>query len=358
MSRATPFRIHRLVAVALALGATLAVALPGAPATAFSTTSTGIRLNAVEARLVALINHARTSRGIPALQVTPGTTDVARRWSASQASRNLMSHNVNVLDHLERSGSLQWGNYGENVGYAYNNGTDSLFNAYMASPGHRANILSRSFRYLGIGWAERPDGKGFNTQVFVDAYSAAYGATREPAYGGQADRRTITKSTYLADFESGREPRGIVLATAPGLLVSSLAVQPATAGDQYGRFVVREASASSTGGAGELRLRDAVDLSRARAVAIRFAATTHTAKPIVVDVWLRRAFGPAIALGSVSVPHGGRQVATTFTLPASAKAFWNEVSVSVRRTSLRALNPLSLSGRQAEIRVYGLVAVV
>ncbi|HVE99241.1 MAG TPA: CAP domain-containing protein [Mycobacteriales bacterium] len=322
------------------------------PAHAVSTMD-GVRLNAVEARLVSLINQARTSRGLPRLVVASGATDVARRWAAAQASRRVMAHNPLYAAQLAVSGSGAWRAAAENVGV----GRDPvvLFNAYMASPGHRANILDARYRYLGIGWAELPDGSGYNTQNFVDAYSTAYGPTREPAYGSLLDRRVISASTPLADFESGRDARILTAVTAGGLTASAMAYDAPTTGDQAGRFVVRQTAAGIGGGA-EMRLRDPLDLSGARSFNVTIGAVTGTGRALSVNVAVRTAFGSTVNVGTMSIA-SGRNVTATFALPTAARGYRNEVVVHVSRASLTALNPAALTGRQATVYVRHIGAV-
>lgn len=139
-------RLVALGAVTAALSA--AGVLAPAPATAFTTVH-GVRLNAFEARITTLINQARTSRGLPALTVAPGTTDLARKWSMNQAARNTLYHNPSLVNGVVTHGSPTWRSVAENVGRGW--GADSLFNAYMNSPGHRANILRGEFGRVGIG---------------------------------------------------------------------------------------------------------------------------------------------------------------------------------------------------------------
>ncbi len=325
------------------------------PASAYSTVS-GLRLNAFEARLVRLINDARTSRGIPALTVAAGTTDVARRWSATQAGRNTMSHNPSLGSDVAAAGSSNWTRVAENVGHGGGTNPDAMFSAYMSSASHRNNLLNSTYRYLGMGWAERADGTGFNTQVFVDQYSSAYGRTRQPAFGAVLDKRAYSASGGFADFESGWDPRVIPAATASGLSAGSVVFETPADGDQAVRFTAKQ-TGSGTGGAAELRLRDAVDLTRATAFDVRLGASTGTGKALTVDVYVRREWGDAVKVGSVTIP-SGRHVVARFTLPAGARSFRNVVAVSVSRTALAALNPAGLSGRSANVYVRYVSVVV
>jgi uncharacterized protein YkwD len=344
-------RIAASFAAAAALSAVGAVA--PAPASAFTTTSNGVRLDAVEYRLAVLINQARTSRGIPALTVAPGTTDLARDWSMNQARKDTLYHNPNLVSGVQTHGSYDWRAVAENVGRGWS--ADSLFTAYMNSPPHRANILDRSMRYLGIGWVERPDGSGYNTQVFVDQYSSAYGHSRRAAVGGLADVRTPSVSTTVASFENGWDPRVLVTYAGSGIAVAGPLYDGATAGDDGAVFKIRE-TAGVTASYAELRVRDALDLRNAKGVRVKLSATTGTGKAVVVQVFARRELGTSVGLGSVVVPSGAI-VTVTLPVPASAKNFRNALGFAVTAASLNTLSPV-LAGRTATIRVRDVAVMV
>jgi len=320
-----------------------------APAYAVGTVD-GVRLNGVEAKLIELINAARTSRGIPRLVVASGATDVARRWAATQATQRRMYHNPNYATQLSAAGSSQWRAAAENVGISRD--PVVLFSAYMNSPGHRENILSRSYRFIGIGWAELPDHSGYNTQNFVDAYDQAYGPTREPAYGGELDTRTVSSSLRLADFEAGRDLRVLTAATGAGITASAVTYDPPGPAEGAGRFVARQVGAGSGGGA-ELRLRDALDLTRVTSLTTTVGAVTRTGRALQVVIAVRTAFGGTVTLGTMTIA-SGRNITATFALPSAARGWRNEVVVHVSRTSLTALDPASYTGRQATVYVRDL----
>ncbi|MCA1825146.1 MAG: hypothetical protein LC640_13030, partial [Frankia sp.] len=191
--------------------------------------------------------------------------------------------------------------------------------------------------------------------VFVDQYSSAYGGTQVSAYGGQADKRVYTATGSLANFESGTEPRGFTRATATGLYTSRLAVDSTTVSDGAGKFSVKQ-TASGTTGSGDLVLRDAFDLSRARAMTLRLAATTGSGKAIAVSVSVRTSFGTSVSLGTVTVP-SGKTVTSTLSLPAAAKNFRNEFVLGIGRTALNALGTTSAQ-RVANIAVKDVTVVV
>jgi uncharacterized protein YkwD len=128
------------------------------------------------------INNARAARGVRPLTLVAGTTDVAHRWSCHLAGYRVLAHNPNLRRALERHGSANWTTYGENIArQASGYGADHLFHRYMHDPEHRANILNRSFRYVGV-WSKRSSGRRWNTTDFVGAtvgsYVFSYGGTR------------------------------------------------------------------------------------------------------------------------------------------------------------------------------------
>jgi uncharacterized protein YkwD len=139
-----------------------------------------VRLNSYEAALLADINQARQAHGLASLAIAAGTTDVARRWTWHLADQRRLEHNPNVASDIAASGSADWGTIEENVGYGPASAPDTLFEAYMHSPVHRANILGAAVRYVGIGIVQRGP-FAWNTIDFVDVYSDAYGQTRVPA---------------------------------------------------------------------------------------------------------------------------------------------------------------------------------
>lgn len=337
----------RSVAVIGALTAGLAgVPVSAQPAQGFSTVS-GMRLNAVETRLVSLINSARTSRGIAALRIAPGFTDVARRWSAKMANHRSMYHNPSLVSQVSAAGGSEWRAIAENVGYGYS--ADSLFDMYMRSSGHRANILNSRLRYLGIGWAERPGGLGYNTQVFVSDYSTRYGRVRSPAFGGRNDGGTATKTWAAATFE--RWDSRVVRARGRGLSVGIRQPIPTAANDAV-RVRVRAIAAGSTGSAG-MAIRTAVNMSRVRSMSARLRAYTPTRRTVRVDVYARAMFGGTnVRVGSAYLRHG-QTVRVTWAMPAAGRVWRNELRVVVSRASLNGVSS-RLASRYADIHVYGI----
>ena len=127
-----------------------------APATA------GVRVmnaNSLEAAVVARINTVRASHGLVKLRTAPRLKSAATKHSASMASRGFFSHSWANGAPFERwigrfwpgPGYSSW-SAGENLFWASpDTSARAVVAAWMASPGHRANILNAGWRQLGVG---------------------------------------------------------------------------------------------------------------------------------------------------------------------------------------------------------------
>ncbi|SCF32557.1 Uncharacterized conserved protein YkwD, contains CAP (CSP/antigen 5/PR1) domain [Micromonospora viridifaciens] len=106
-------------------------------------------------QVVDLVNKERARADCKALAVDDKLMLAAQRHSKDQADHKTMSHDgsdgSDPGDRLDRVG-YAWRAYGENV--AWNQQTPAaVMDAWMKSPGHRANILNCSFTEIGVGVA-------------------------------------------------------------------------------------------------------------------------------------------------------------------------------------------------------------
>lgn len=128
--------------------------------------STG--LTADEAKMVNLVNQARTGQGVKALSVNSQLVTLARRKSQDMVDKNYFSHTSptygSPFDMMKNAG-VKYSTAGENIAGAAT--VDSAHQSLMNSPGHRANILNSSFTQVGIGIVSGSQyGKMF-TQMFI-----------------------------------------------------------------------------------------------------------------------------------------------------------------------------------------------
>lgn len=130
-------------------GSTASSARPAAPA------GTAVRVSVAVAHVVDLVNRARHRAGCSPVSLNAKLSKAASDHSADMADHRNMSHRGSDGSgpgrRLARAG-YDWSAYGENVAYGYPTAA-SVMAAWMASPGHRRNILTCAFRAIGVGLA-------------------------------------------------------------------------------------------------------------------------------------------------------------------------------------------------------------
>ena len=115
----------------------------------------------VRAAVLCLHNRERGARGLPLLKENGKLRRAAQRHSGDMVAASFFAHEslsgANMADRILGTGYArgQGWSLGENIAW----GTGSLATAaeiqraWMESPGHKANILRRQFREIGIGIA-------------------------------------------------------------------------------------------------------------------------------------------------------------------------------------------------------------
>jgi uncharacterized protein YkwD len=110
-------------------------------------------LSAQEQSLLQAVNHARAVHGAPPLRIGIRLQSAARAHSRAMARSGVFTHG-DWYRRLRRHG-VRAGTLGETL--AWGVGTDgtaaSLVRMWLASPPHRATLLRRGFRWIGVGVA-------------------------------------------------------------------------------------------------------------------------------------------------------------------------------------------------------------
>ena len=105
------------------------------------------------------LNYDRVSHGAPATTHHGMLQAKAQAWAERLASENTLYHS-RLADGIGGC----WRSLGENVGYG--GSIAQIQAAYMASPGHRDNVMNPAFNYAAVGVAHRGD-RVFTVQVFM-----------------------------------------------------------------------------------------------------------------------------------------------------------------------------------------------
>ena len=124
-------------------------------------TPSATNIASVETATVCLVNDERVRFGESALVEDSHLASVAEGHSRDMDARDYFSHvsptGETLLMRVQASGFIPNGNVGYTIGENIAWGTlwlatpNAIVKAWMESPGHRANILNRSFRYTGVG---------------------------------------------------------------------------------------------------------------------------------------------------------------------------------------------------------------
>jgi uncharacterized protein YkwD len=137
-------------------------------------------LSADEAALLNDLNQERTSRGLNSLDIDPRLVLIAREHSEDMCRRNYFDHlapepgPVTPMDrYLASLGTRpDYAMVGENI--YYRSLTDGIIqsateanDAFMHSPGHRANVLQPLYTKIGIGIYRDQAGEFWVTEMFL-----------------------------------------------------------------------------------------------------------------------------------------------------------------------------------------------
>jgi uncharacterized protein YkwD len=143
---------------------------------------------AAEATLWQLLNGDRTNNGIAPIAQHGTLVSLARWRSKDMVDRDYFSHTIlgsgYEVYHWFDANGLSWNSGGENIGF--NNGfsdADSpvkINEGFMASDGHRANILNPAWTHGGVGaygadgvmWGGKVRNIRMYTELFMQAKSA------------------------------------------------------------------------------------------------------------------------------------------------------------------------------------------
>lgn len=115
-----------------------------------------------------LVNQERKKQGLNSLKLSTELNKVALAKSQDMAINNYFSHQSptygSPFEMMKKFG-IKYKSAGENI--AYNQKTpNEVMQAWMASTGHRTNILNKSYTTLGVGYYHNK-GNPFWVQMFI-----------------------------------------------------------------------------------------------------------------------------------------------------------------------------------------------
>lgn len=140
-----------------------------------------------EQQLVDHINAERRAAGLATLKVDTELHRVARSWTDVMAQQNRLFHNPDLATQVQRD----WRRLGENVGWTQRPGSsvtqmvEAVHQAFMNSAGHRANVLTPEFGWVGVGVRVTAEGRLWTTVTFMQGSGHAAAAAPLPLGPGE-----------------------------------------------------------------------------------------------------------------------------------------------------------------------------
>ncbi len=111
-------------------------------------------VTAYEAEVVRLVNEIRAENGLKPLTQDWQLSRVARYKSQDMKDLGYFSHTSPTYGspfEMMKSFGISYRSAGENIAKGYSS-PQAVVNAWMNSPGHRANILNPSYTHIGVGY--------------------------------------------------------------------------------------------------------------------------------------------------------------------------------------------------------------
>jgi hypothetical protein len=157
-------------------------------------------------------NDARSANRLAPLKKNSALDNVAQAWADKIGKEDRLYHNPNVGAQIPAG----WNSWGENVAQGYSSA--DVVNAWLASPGHKANIMNNGFTDIGVGYTYA-DGRMYSVQVF-----ATYKNSTPPATNAPTPTPTVTKTVPA-------KPNSVNATAVDSTSINATWAQPTTNGN-------------------------------------------------------------------------------------------------------------------------------
>ncbi len=131
--------------------------------TSTSTTST----SSYAQQVVDLVNKERAKQGLSALKIDKNVEKAALvRAKEIQSSFSHTRPNGKSFTTALTASGVTYNGAGENIAWGQKT-PQEVMTGWMNSPGHRANILNKNFKYIGVGNLQNSSGTQYWVQLFT-----------------------------------------------------------------------------------------------------------------------------------------------------------------------------------------------
>ena len=148
------------------------------------------------------LNRARIAQGLAPYRPWPAIAAIATARSGRLEATQTLTHAAagpSISATLDAAG-LQWSGWGEAIGVtSYPAGSQAVGNLYSlwyASPMHHPLMFSKTYNYVGVGFATGPDGRTWSSIVFVESVDHTPPIARNGALGRAGTTLSYSWSGY------------------------------------------------------------------------------------------------------------------------------------------------------------------
>ncbi len=187
------------------------------------------QLSGFFSELLTLTNQARQNAGIEALHFSYELGQSAQTYAEDLATQNFFSHtgkDGSTLGSRLTASGYDFAAAGENLA-AGQQTASGVFQGWMNSPGHRANILQSEFTEVGFGLFDATGSSDYG-RYWVQNFGKPRGNSRQEAYIPNSCGLTAT----AADQSAQQQVAGISIRRpdSPAIGIGSLPVEALAAG--------------------------------------------------------------------------------------------------------------------------------
>ena len=147
-----------------------------------------------EATFISMINELRASQGLNSLTSHAELTTQARQWTQVMDDADDLHH----APDLSAGITADWQVLGENVGVHSIHDIDALFQAFIKSPTHYANLVDPRFTHVGVGVVQADDGYVWTTHRFMAVRATTPAPTQPPTTAAPATQPPATPAPTQA----------------------------------------------------------------------------------------------------------------------------------------------------------------
>lgn len=174
-----------------------------------------------EQAFLSAINSTRSSSGLGSLNMDGGLQAHARKHTGDMIAADEIYHSSS--GELQSAAGSGWQKLGENVGRG--GSVSSLHQAFLDSPGHKANILGE-YDYVGIGTGTSDNGVLYVTVVFMKKGGSSSEATTTTSTTAPSQTTETTTAKSSPTTEAPAPDPTTTTTTIPPTTTTTLIVGP------------------------------------------------------------------------------------------------------------------------------------